>query len=188
MIKRKQRIILEYETGKNPFSQRISCLPPCMQRLEDRLQNYMAEEKRLGNDVIQDMSLMWRKANEFALELGVMENNGLGPGLWKANRGWWFRFKLRVRGREEPMESIVNFDGEYVRGYSTSDFLHNVSSVSAVAALAAVSSANMSSSSSFAALAAGAQNLHGYRPIGNVGMMPLANTECDTSRSESDHT
>jgi len=113
MVKRKERIIHDYEFGLNPFSKRVSCLKNNMKVLDERLMLFVIEKRKEGQNVLANTQLIWEHAELIANELQLLENNGNGPNLWKPNRGWWFRFKNRVNNLVVP-----NFE-------NCDDFLHN---------------------------------------------------------------
>jgi predicted DNA-binding protein YlxM (UPF0122 family) len=115
MVKRKERIIRDYEFGLNPFSKRVSCLKNNMKILDERLMLFVIEKKREGQNVLANTQMIWDKAESIANELQLLENNGNGPNLWKPNRGWWFRFKNRVSSLVIP-----NFE------MGTVDYHHNM--------------------------------------------------------------
>lgn len=110
MVKRKERIIHDYEFGLNPFSKRVSCLKNDMKVLDERLMLFVVEKRREGCNVLNNTQLIWDRAEAIANELQLLENNGNGPNLWKPNRGWWFRFKNRVSSLVVP-----NLENDYFR-------------------------------------------------------------------------
>jgi hypothetical protein len=101
LVKRKDRIKRDYEFGLNPASKRVSCMNSGMKALDETLMLFIIESRNLNPHGLTTR-MIWDKAISIATDLQLLENNGQGPNLWKPNRGWWYRFTMRLRQTAIP--------------------------------------------------------------------------------------
>lgn len=112
MLKRRERIIEEFEKGFNPNLRRVSGIQGKSQIFDDRLLEFVNRECKRSPNI--SCPMVWEKAGQLATELGLLERNDTGPGPWKPNRGWWSRFKKRI-----GLDSFTSQSD----GFSGSDYL-----------------------------------------------------------------
>lgn len=89
LLKRKDKIQLDYDRGVDPTSKRSRSLSEFDEALIARI----LEESKSHRIT---MAVIFRLANEIAAATGRLSNNGKGPGPWVATCGWYGRFAQRA--------------------------------------------------------------------------------------------